>query len=92
MNEVLLISKALICAAICLRLFCYSWPDGSRYRFVVTGLAYVLTACTGAISIFLVLGKQAMAQLFDAVIYAWILFLVFSARGNLAKILEIRHG
>lgn len=92
MNEALMIVKAGVSAAICLRLFCYKWERDSRYRVGVTLAAYFLMLCSGAVSISLLLGNQLGAQLFDAGIYAVILLLMIIARGNLAKILEIRHG
>lgn len=92
MNEFLMLMKACVSAAICIRLFCYRWPDDSRYRFGVTMVAYFLMVCSGAVALFLGMGNRAAAQIFDAGIYASVLVLVFAARGNLAKILEIRHG
>lgn len=92
MNEVLMLIKASICAGICFRLFCYDWRHGAQYRLGVTAVAYLLMLCTGAVAILLTMGNQAAAQIFDAAIYAAILVLMFVARGNLAKILEIRHG
>lgn len=92
MNEFLMLTKAVVSAAICARLFCYRWPADSRYRIGVTAVAYFLMLCSGAVAIFLVLGNQTAAQIFDAGIYAVVLVMIISARGNLAKILEIRHG
>lgn len=92
MNEILMLVKASVSAAICLRLFCYKWPHYSRYRVGVTVTAYFLMLCSGSVSILLLMGNQAAAQIFDAGIYAVILALMLAARGNLAKILEIRHG
>jgi len=92
MSEVLMLAKACMAAAICARLFCYPWPEDSRYRFGVTLVAYLLMLCTGAVAINLAMGNRAAAQIFDAGIYVSVLILVFAARGNLAKILEIRHG
>lgn len=92
MIEVMTIIKASMAAAICIRLFCYGWPQGARYRVGVTTAAYFLMLCSGGVSILLLLGNQAAAQIFDAGIYTVILLLMLAARGNLAKILEIRHG
>lgn len=92
MNEFLMLTKAFLSAAIFARLFCYKWPVDSRYRFGVTAVAVFLMMCSGAVAIFLILGNRAAAQIFDAGIYASFLILVFAARGNLAKILEMRHG
>lgn len=92
MNEFLMLTKAFVSAAIFARLFCYKWPADSRYRMGVTTVAYFLMLCSGAVSIFLVLGNQTAAQIFDAGIYAAVLLMILAARGNLAKILEIRHG
>ena len=92
MNEILMLTKALVSAGICVRLFCYRWPDDSRYRLWVTSAAYFLMVCSGAVAILLAMGNQAAAQIFDVGIYAVVLGLMVAARGNLAKILEIRHG
>ena len=92
MIEGLMIIKAVISAAICMRLFCYGWPRHSRYRLGVTVMAYFLMLCSGGVSILLVMGNEAAAKIFDAGIYAVVLLLILVARGNLAKILEIRHG
>jgi len=92
MIEVLMLVKASVSAAICIRLFCYKWPSDARYRAGVTLAAYFLMLCSGAVSILLLLGNQGAAQIFDAGIYAVVLLLMMVARGNLAKILEIRHG
>lgn len=92
MNEILMLVKAAVSAAICIRLFCYKWPHDARYRVGVTATAYFLMLCSGGVSILLVMGNQAAAQIFDAGIYAVVLLLMLAARGNLAKILEIRHG
>lgn len=93
MNEVLMLAKAGVSAAICIRLFCYGWPQDARYRVWVTLAAYLLMLCSGAVAILIALGNVSAAQFFDAGIYASVLILVFVARGNLAKILEIRrHG
>lgn len=92
MNEILMLVKASVSAAICIRLFCYKWPSDARYRMGVTAAAYFLMLCSGAVSILLLMGNQAAAQVFDAGIYAVVLMLMIAARGNLAKILEIRHG
>lgn len=92
MNEILMLAKAIVSAAICARLFFYRWPEDSRYRYGVTTVAYFLMLCSGAVAIFLVLGNQTAAQIFDAGIYSVVLMLMIAARGNLAKILEIRHG
>lgn len=92
MNEVLMLTKAMVSTAICIRLFCYRWPQDSRYKVGVTTAAYFLMLCSGAVSILLLMGNQAAAQIFDAGIYAVVLLLIIAARGNLAKILEIRHG
>lgn len=92
MNEILMLAKAIVSAAICARLFCYRWPTDSRYRIGVTLVAYFLMLCSGAVAILLAMGNRPAAQIFDAGIYASVLVLVFAARGNLAKILEIRHG
>lgn len=92
MNEFLMLTKAFVSAAICARLFCYRWPSNSRYRIGVTAVAYFLMLCSGAVAIFLAMGNQAAAQIFDAGIYACVLCMMVAARGNLAKILEIKHG
>lgn len=93
MNEILMLAKAGVSAAICIRLFCYGWPQDARYRVWVTLAAYLLMLCSGAVAILIALGNVSAAQFFDAGIYASVLILVFVARGNLAKILEIRrHG
>ena len=92
MNEFLMLTKAFVSAAICVRLFCYSWPADAKYRIGVTAMAYFLIVCSGAVAILLAMGNRQAAQIFDAGIYAAVLILVFAARGNLAKILEIRHG
>lgn len=92
MNEVLMLMKAGLSAAICIRLFCYDWPQDSRYRIGVTLVAYLLILCSGAVAILLAIGNLELAQIFDGGIYASILIMVLAARGNLAKILEIRHG
>lgn len=92
MSEVLMLIKAAVSAAICIRLFCYKWPHDSRYRVGVTTAAYFLMLCSGSVSILLLMGNQAAAQIFDAGIYGVVLVLMLAARGNLAKILEIRHG
>ena len=92
MSEILMLAKAGVSAAICIRLFCYGWPRDSRYRIWVTLAAYLLMLCSGAVAIFIAMGNVTAAQFFDAGIYASVLILVFVARGNLAKILEIRHG
>lgn len=92
MIEVLTLIKASVSAAICIRLFLYKWPSNTRYRVGVTTAAYFLMLCSGSVSILLLIGNQAAAQIFDAGIYAVILLLMLAARGNLAKILEIRHG
>lgn len=91
MNEFLMLAKACISAAICARLFCYRWTVDSRYRIGVTSVAYFLMLCSGAVSILLVMGNQAAAQIFDAGIYGVVLILMLAAKGNLAKILEIRN-
>lgn len=92
MNEFLMLTKAAVSAAICMRLFCFKWPEDARYRLGVTTTAYFLILCSGSVSILLLMGNQAAAQIFDAGIYAVVLLLMIAARGNLAKILEIRHG
>lgn len=92
MNEILMLTKAFVAGAICVRLFCYRWPDDSRYRFGVTVVAYILMVCSGAVAFLLVLGDQRAAQIFDVGIYAAVLLMILAARGNLAKILELRHG
>lgn len=92
MNEFLMLMKAAFAAAICIRLFFYRWPHDSRYRIGVTFVAYLLMLCSGAVAILLAIGNQGAAQIFDGGIYASILIMVLAARGNLAKILEIRHG
>lgn len=92
MNEILMLTKAMVSAAICIRLFCYRWPHDSRYRVGVTAAAYFLMLCSGGVSILLLMGNEAAAQIFDAGIYAVVLMLMLAVRGNLAKILEIRHG
>lgn len=92
MIEVLMLIKAAVSAAICVRLFCFKWPHDSRYRIGVTTVAYFLMLCSGAVSILLIAGNQKAVQVFDAGIYASVLVMMIAARGNLAKILEIRHG
>lgn len=92
MNEFLTLMKVGVSAAICIRLFFYRWPHDSRYRIGVTMVAYLLMLCSGAVAILLAMGNRPAAQIFDAGIYASILIMVLAARGNLAKILEIRHG
>lgn len=92
MNEFLMLVKASVSAAICIRLYCYKWPQDARYRIGVTTAAYLLMLCTGAVAIFTAMGNIPAAQLFEEGIYVSILFMVFAARGNLARILEIKHG
>ena len=92
MNEFLMLTKAFVSAAICARLFCYRWPVCSRYRLGVTAVAYFLMLCSGGVAILLAMGNQAAAQIFDAGIYSVVLLLMLAARGNLAKILEMKHG
>lgn len=92
MNEILMLAKAAVSAAICIRLFCYRWPQDSRYRIGVTAVAYLLMLCSGAVAIMIAMGNFTAAQFFDAGIYGSILIMVFAARGNLAKILELKHG
>lgn len=92
MNEILMIAKASVSAAICFRLFCFEWDGSSRYRFGITTAAYFLMLCSGAVAIFLVMGNQIAAQIFDTGIYAAVMITVIRARGNLAKILEVRRG
>lgn len=92
MNEILMLVKAGLSASICIRLFFYRWPHDSRYRIGVTLAAYLLMLCSGAVAILLAIGNLELAQIFDGGIYASILIMVLAARGNLAKILEIRHG
>ena len=92
MNDVLMLIKASIAAAICLRLLCFEWPHNSRYRIGVTAMAYFLMLCSGGVSILLMMGNQTAAQIFDAGIYGVVLLLMLTAKGNLAKILEIRNG
>lgn len=92
MNEVLMLVKASVSAAICVRLFCFKWQHDARYRFGVTSAAYFLMLCSGSVALMLLMGNQAAAQIFDAGIYVVVLLLMLASRGNLAKILEIRHG
>lgn len=92
MNEILMIIKASVSAAICFRLFCFEWDGSARYRIGVTIAAYFLMLCSGAVAIFLAMGNQAAAQIFDTGIYAAVMVMMIRSRGNLAKILEVRNG
>jgi hypothetical protein len=92
MNEILMLAKASVSAAICFRLFCFEWDGSSRYRIGVTAAAYFLMVCSGAVAIFLAMGNQSAAQIFDMGIYAAVMIMMIRSRGNLAKILELRDG
>lgn len=91
MTEFLMLTKSLISAAICVRLFCFDWPRDSRYKIGVTSVAYYLMLCSGAVAILLAMGNQAAAQIFDAGIYICVLVIMFAARGNLARVMNVRN-
>lgn len=91
MIESLPFIKAAACAAIFWRLFTYDWPKHSRYRIGMTAVAVLVMFLVGAQAISLSLGIQWAAPFFDVGIYLAFLILVMAARGNIAKILEIRH-
>lgn len=83
--------KTAACAAIFWRLFTFQWPKHSRYRIGMTAAAYLVMFLVGAQAISLSIGISWAAPFFDAGIYLAFLILVIAARGNIAKILEIRH-
>lgn len=84
---------AAMCGAICLRIVSYR-RGVARYRPGVSLLAYVLAVGTGcyALSVCLaVFGRQALPAIspFLLIVLGAVLMLVYRARGNVARIIQL---
>lgn len=84
---------AAMCGAICLRIVSYQ-RGAARYRPGVSLLAYGLAVGTGcyALSVCLaVFGRQALPAIspFLLIVLAAVLLLVYRARGNVARIIQL---
>lgn len=84
---------ALSCAAIFIRIF--TWRHaGERYRFWIGMCAYGLALCTGGFALTVLLELLAAKPVepvspWLALVLVWLSVLVWLARGNVARIVQV---
>lgn len=90
------LGAAFICSAICVRIAAYR-REGARYRAGVSLLAYLLCVGTGCYSLTVYLDMLRGHS--HATLSPWLLIillvlavLVYRARGNVARIIQIDWG
>lgn len=90
MHNLLVVTTLVFSLAICLRLITYQPGPGARYRIGVSCCAWLLIACTGGLSIHIVLlGASAHVSVWQLGLLVVLLLVTYRARGNVAQILRI---
>lgn len=81
----------IACALTCARILIFR-REGLRYRWVVSGLAWVLAASTGSVALNILLSWPTHITWGEVGIASVLCVLTFLARGNVAHIMRANHG
>ncbi|OIT17091.1 hypothetical protein BL243_07945 [Ralstonia solanacearum] len=84
----LFIVKAILCAAIALRLLLFR-REGAAHRPWASRLAYVLIVLTGAVPICVLFGRYDWALVAHTGILALLCLAVFAVRGNVVELFRV---